>query len=199
MKPVTRKNLGAAMLLALLAVLLAEFSSITLPPGLEPGQKDVVRASHFPLTVAVSAYEDPAYSDRLLQSLRAIGLFDRVVAAGETANPDLIAEVERRIDETATAPLLTLLTLGIVPATEDEEWGEVFRLRRPDGTESVLIDFSYSSPTTLGWVASFLNISPERTAGNPRDSLRFQNALAWKICEQSDQIHRLLDATGGQP
>jgi hypothetical protein len=199
MKPVTRKNLIAGMLLVLLAVLLAEFSSTTLPVALESGQLDVIRASHFPLTVAVVAYEDPAYSDRLLESLRASGLFDRVVAAGETARPDLIAEVERRIGETATAPLLTLLTLGIVPATMDEEWGEVFWLRRPDGTQSVLIDFSYTSPTTLGWIASFLNISPDRTAGNPRDSQRFQNALAWKICEQSHQIHHLLDATGGQP
>ena len=199
MKPVTRKNLIAGILLALLAVLLAEFSSTTLPAALESGQQDVIRASHFPLTVAVKAFEDPTYSDRLLESLRASGLFDRVVAAGATSNPDLIAEVERRIDETAQAPLLTLLTLGIVPATMDEEWGEVFSLRRPDSTESVLINFSYTSPTTLGWIASFLNISPERTAGNPRDSLRFQNALSWKICEQSDQIQRMLDAQDRQP
>lgn len=193
MKPANRRKLITAVLLIMLAILLAEFSSSTLPPALKSSQQQVIDLTRFPVTVAVAADEDPA-SDRLIEALRATGLFDRVAPISGEPNPDLIAYVGPGIDESARLPLRTILTLGIVPASSDQEWGEVFSLRLPNNQQEVSINFSYSGSKTRGWIATFLNISPERTAGNPRETQRFHDAFSWAVCEQTEQIQALLEA-----
>jgi len=194
MKPATRRKLITAILLAILAVLLAEFSSSTLPPALKSGQQQVIELAHFPVTVAVAADDDPAGSDRLIRALRATGLFDLVAPLSGVPNPDLIAYVGPRIDVSAKLSVRTILTLGIVPASSDQKWGEMFSLRLPNSPQEVNINFLYSGSTTWGWIATFLNISPERTADNPRDTQRFHDALSWAVCEQAESIQALLEA-----
>lgn len=193
MKAASRRKLITAILLSTLAVLLAEFSSSSLPPPLDSGQQQVVRQSHLSFTVAVVDDDELADSDRLLGALRATGLFDRVSLLSDASKPDLIAYPAPRFDKSAGLPVRTALTLGIVPTSTDEEWGEVFSLRRPDSPQEVIIDFSYKGSKTLGWIATFLNISPERTADNPRETLRYHDALSWAICEKESQIQALLE------
>jgi len=192
MKPGSRRKLITAALLGLLAVLLSDFRSTTLPPPLSKAQQEVIKQTHFPFTVAVTAHENPEHPERLVNALRATRLFDRVALLAELPDADLIARVERPIGRKDSIPILTALSLGIAPTTIDKEWGEVFTLN-PLGTEQgLLVDFTYEAPTTLGWIATFLNISPDRTAAEPETTKRFNQALSWEICRHSDRIQKLL-------
>ena len=168
-------------------------ASASMPP--EPADSDmsVVRATHFSCSVGVEEYQSPVYSERLVTALRRTGLFDTVDNLERVPDAQLVARVQRRVYGTAMIPWLTGLTLGIVPTTVEEEWGEVFSLAARDEAGSrVLVDFTYKGPTTLGWVALLYNLSPQRTIYSPRKTERFRDALSVAICRKRDEIRKLL-------
>lgn len=182
-------------LLLFVSSLLFGCASAVLPPALTPTERTVVDSTHFAATVGVESYDfNPAYSDRLALALQRTGLFDDVRPLDELPNPDLIARVERHVYGTATIlPVITLLTLGVIPTWIDEEWGEVFSLRTAD-SEPVQIDFTFVGPSVGGWAAAVMNLSPNRTSGDPRETPRFTDAFASELSRNSDQIRALLKA-----
>lgn len=175
-----------------------------MPPTPPPQEIANMRATHFAATVAVDArFENELYADRLIDSLRATGLFDRVERLADLPDADLVARVSRHIYGTASIPFPTLLSLGIVPTTVDEEWGEAFTLwrnsrafsslprnaARPGGVD---IDFSYTGESTLGFYAGIKSLSASYTSGSPRNTPEFSEAFAVAICASADKINRLL-------
>ena len=169
-------------------------TSAALPPM--PLERDLatVRATHFGATIAVEAYKHPVYSQRLVEALRSTGLFDEVDTLENLPDADLVARVERHIYGTATVPIFTLLTLGIVPSTVDEEWGESFTFRRNGADEpTVPVEFSYVGKSTLGWVAGIKSISSDVTNDNPRETRRFHEAFSVVICSNAEAIESLLN------
>ena len=184
----------AAVLTA--ALLAGGCATNALPPKLADGQAERVRTTHFAARVAVEAYEPALYSDRLVRSLRSTGLFDQVGPLGAVDDPDLIASVDRPVYGTATVlPLLTVVSLGIIPTFVSEEWGEDFTLRAPDdGARRVPVEFTYEGPTTLGWLALLRAPSPRHALRKPHGTHRFRAGLAHAIVEQEDAIRALLEA-----
>jgi len=168
-------------------------SSAALPPGPDASGLARVRATHFPVRVGVEKYRYPIYSDRLVASLSRTHLFDGVDSLERLRNPELTARVERTVYGTATIPIWTALTLGVVPTTVTEEWGEVFSLRRT-GTETpaVGVDFTYRGPSTLGFAAAIRSLSPSVTTADPRTTSRFRDAFSVAICSKSTEIEGLL-------
>jgi hypothetical protein len=179
--------------------------SAALPP--EPAASDIarVRATHFRATVGVAPYHPPVYSDRLVDSLRRTGLFDEVASLEQLPGATLIAHVKRPIYGTATIPILPAISLGLIPQTVEEEWGEAFTLTRDVrpgqdvSQRAVEIDFSYSGPTTLGWWAAIRSgLSTDISTRPPRETDRFHTALAVSICAKADEIEQLIEWTAGR-
>jgi hypothetical protein len=167
-------------------------SSAALPPPPSPSEMTLVRATHFPVTVGVEAYRWPVYSERLVDSLRKTGLFDAVAPLDRLQDATLIARVDRPITGTATIPLFTALSFGLIPTTVQESWGEAFSLYRNGASESgVAVDFSYSGPSTLGWWAAVRSLSRDITTAHPRKTVRFYDALSVAICRKADEIRAL--------
>ena len=190
-----RKLLITTVVAAVLVVVAAfgGCSSSSLPSAPTEAQIGLLEQTHFKSSVGVEAYKYPVYTERLIKDLRATGLFDRVEPIDQIDKPDLIARTERPVYGKATIPLWTIVTLGVVPTTVDEEHGHVFSLRRPGDSEpSELVDYTYRGPTTLGWVAAFLNLSANRTSGNPIETQRFREGLALAVALRADQIAKLL-------
>ena len=183
------------IILAGLAFSTLSCATAAVPPALSPEDSELLSTVHFPARVGVEQYQYPVYSERLVKSLRSTGLFVDVQPLEAIADPDLIATVRRPIYGTATmAPLLTIVTLGIVPTIVAEEWGESFTLRSANAdSSSVDIEFTYSGPTTLGWVALIRALSPGHVLGRPHEKPRFQRALAAAIAKEASRINRMLE------
>ena len=181
-----------AAVLFIVALISRGCASSALPPPLNEAQRICITSTHFPIIVGVASYRRPVYSERLVGALRATGLFDGVEVLGAAPKADVIARVNRTVYGTATIPLATLLTFGIVPTTVDEEWGEVFSLhgRHQQKAAPVRIEFVYEGPTTLGLVAGLIALTSNQTTAYPRETQRFHDALAASICERADEIRR---------
>jgi hypothetical protein len=168
-------------------------ASTTLPPKLTPEQRALLHKKPFGLTVGVEEYEFPVYSDGLLNALAKTHLFARVDHLKNfTAPPDIVARIEETIYGSATIPILTGLSLGIIPTTVNETHGYSFSFSPTGGGATrVPIRFAYSGPTTLGWWAVFLNILPNRTMRDVEDHPRFIDSLSWQIVVKRDAIESL--------
>jgi hypothetical protein len=191
----TRRPIWSVLLLLLVGSSSLACATATVPAALTPEDAELLSTVHIPARVGVERYEPAVYSERLISSLRSTGLFEDVGPLDEIDDPDLIASVRRPIYGTASVlPVLTLLTLGIVPTRVSEEWGESFTLSsaRARGSE-VEIEFTYSGPSTLGWAALLLAPLPKHALGRPYDKPRFRMALAAAIAREEDQIRRLLE------
>ena len=169
-------------------------TSGTLPPKLSQEQQAILKATRFQATIGVEEHKYPVYSDNLIQALQETGLFRRVDSLSSFSDsPTLIASVERRIYGTATVPILTALSLGIIPTTVEEKHGHSFSLRSADAPDNrVEIEFSYRGPSTLGWYSGLLNLSSNRASGDVGTSRRFYDAFAWEIASMAATIDSLI-------
>jgi hypothetical protein len=167
-------------------------SSSTLPPKLTAAQVATIRNCHIAVSIGVAPYKYPVYSESLIKDLRATGIFDTVDSIERVKDPALVAVVERPVHGTATIPVMTIVTFGILPTTVEEEHGYAFSIRSPsDPGELVRIDYTYRGPTTLGWCAFFLNFLSDRTGGNPEETSRFRDGLAAALSAQRNRIVQL--------
>lgn len=189
-----RRLLLAGGIIAALAVI-AGFGgcgSFSLPPKPTESQLAVLKQTHFKATVGVEAYKYPVYSEQLVNDLRATGLFDAVEPLDSIPNPTLIARVERTVYGKAAIPIWTIVTLGIVPTTVEEEHGHVFSFHPANNAGSaVVIDYRYRGTSTLGWIAAFRNFSSDRTSENPIQTPRFREGLAVAVSARREQITSL--------
>jgi len=179
--------------LTLIVGLTGGCTSSTLPPQITSEQRALLQRTRIDVTIGVEDYQAPIYSKNLTKALGQTHLFTRVDRlANFTTPPDLVARVEEEIYGTATIPVWTGLSLGIVPTTVIEMHGYSFSLSRP-GTDSLRIPirFAYTGPTTLGWWALVLNLSPNRTMRDVDSHPRFTEAFAWEIATKRDAIESL--------
>jgi hypothetical protein len=165
-------------------------SSETLPSALSEDQLKAIAATHFKATVGVRRYNAQVYSDYLVNYLRKTQLFDEVapLESFQTA-PTFVARVDRGIYGTATIPVFTAITLGIIPTTVDEEHGLEFSVVPSSAPRMpIAIRFSYKGPSTLGWWAIYRALSPNETLGSADSRARFVQSLAWHIVEHEKEI-----------
>lgn len=165
-------------------------ASTSLPPRLTDAQAKAVETTRFKATVGVEPHKFPVYSEKLIRNLRATGLFERVDALDMFAEPPtFVARVDREIYGTAAIPLWTGLSLGLIPTTVSEQHGHAFSLvptARRD--QRIPIVFSYRGPSTLGWWAVFLNLTPDRTWRDVYSHPRFIEGLAWQVVAREREI-----------
>jgi hypothetical protein len=157
-------NCRIISIIALLPLLLLSAGCATsrLPPKLASSERAILlQAKQFPIVVAVQEYKYPVYSKKLIRDLRSTGLFKDVQQAEDLSGVDFLARVEDTVHGTACIPLLTGITLGIIPTSVQEEHGNDFSIEPmfPMGNK-VRIPYRYSTESVLGWKALFLNFSP---------------------------------------
>jgi hypothetical protein len=164
------------------SVLLAGCASTPLPPPLTEGQTARLKELPLPYSVAVAPYKYPVYSEKLTTSLASSGVFRQVAPLAEfKGTPDLIATIEESVHGTAAVPAATLATGGVVPTLVAERHGFRFALApasRP--ARKTMVDATYEGTTTLGWAAMAVNTSKNHTSGDPEESERFRQMLAYR-------------------
>ena len=165
--------------------------SSRLPTPLSAAEYDQIKPMN--LTIGIEPYPYPAYPDKLRSDLRNTKLFKAVdLSSKMKERPDLVANVEESIHGTASMrPCLTLITLGIIPTAVTEQHGEVFSLGSPDNpSRKVRVEFTYESTTMLGWLALFMNLSPNWSF-NPQLTHRYIDGLALAISTNATVIKKL--------
>jgi len=186
--------MGRFLLFVLIAELAGGCASMALPPRLSATQQALVRETRLNLTVGVDEFGVVGGSDLVVESLTKTHLFARVDRRKNfSAPPDLVVHIESVGDGTATIPIWTGLTFGIIPTTVDEGWGYSLFFSRPgDNQPPVHIDSRYRVPTTLGWAAMVINLSPTQTGGAVEENPQFIDALAWAIVSKKSELQSLL-------
>jgi hypothetical protein len=159
----------------LLALLSSGCATQVLPPKVHPSAFTIDQPVH------VKSYRYPAYSESLKEALAGTRVFTAVTTAKTHSSESYVAEVNRQVHGNAVIPLLTFISLGIIPTVTEEEFGESFFLRHKGETHR--IEATWKGHTTLGWVALFMNFSPSRTFSDPESHSRFHAFLRSKIQE----------------
>ena len=179
------------IILILGMLMVSSCASSRLPPPLSATEQGQIMP--LDLSVGIEPYQYPVYSDELRNDLRNTKLFEAVELKGKMKeSPDLVAYVEKPIYGTASIrPCLSLITLGIIPTTVTEQHGEVFSFSSPeDPSRIVRVEFTYESATRLGWLALFMNLSPNWSF-NPQSSHRYRDGLALAISTNAAAIKKL--------
>ncbi len=192
--PMSKKTLLLGIALIIVIVGFAGgCASTSLPPRITAEQGTLLQKTRMAVTIGVEGYKFSVYSEKLTKALGKTHLFTRVDhLANFTTPPDIVARVEETIHGTATIPVLTGLSLGIIPTTVNETHGYSFSLSRPGaGAPRVPIRFAYSGPTTLGWWAVLLNLLPNRSMRDVYDHPRFMEAFASEIVTKQAAIESL--------
>lgn len=172
-------------------------SSTSLPPSLTGSEHSLIDTVRFDASVGVEAYRFPVYSEKLIKSLKATGLFTRIDKLDNfMVPPTFIARVARQIYGTAAIPIFTGISLGVIPTTVEEEHGHAFWLisyQHP--SDSVLIDFSYTGPSTLGWACIYLNFKSDRASGDVYTKQQFYDGFSYTIASNASKIRQLYVAS----
>jgi hypothetical protein len=161
-----------------------------------PGHSDAPTQYH----VAV-IYGDS--SNNLIPNARATrewlagsGAFASVSVAGESGpTPDLYAIPRGPQCYSAVVPILTIVTLGIIPTVIDELTchGAVFRSARNGvGADSVLITDTVSTRIMLGWLAGPVRLLPGWSHRARRSNPRFTDHDRAVILARREELAALL-------
>jgi len=173
------------ILLITLLVLQCGCAATRLPPRLSESERAILsEARQFPVVIAIQEYKYPAYSERLIRDLRSTGLFKTVKQAEDIRGVDFLARVEDTVYGTACIPLLTGITLGIIPTTVQEEHGNDFSIEPVFFMgNKVRIPYRYSTESVLGWKALFLNFSPNWSLVSHDRTSRYRDRFALSLLE----------------
>lgn len=145
-----------------------------------------------PYAIRVLPAQYPAYTDDLIEALERAVLFVEVLGPEDPGDAELEARVDRLIYGTATFPLLTMITLGVVPTIVSEEYGHAFSITSASASpRSVSIDTSYEGKTWLGWLAGVRAMHPRVGLGNPEKSTVYVLNLRAAICRHRPILEEL--------
>jgi len=166
----------------------------SLPPSLDSAERAKVKDAHLNLTVGVST--NAAGGGVVITQLRRTRLFDAVDYVDRLHHPpQVLAKWEATPYGTATIPVYTLLTLGIIPNTLPEPYSFGCSFYSPrDPERTVRVEYLYYSRTTLGWVAGFMALSPNIVLTlwrGPDEHARFSDHLSLAILNHSEEILNL--------
>jgi hypothetical protein len=191
-------------------------SSEPLPPKPTEDEMALVRATHFDTTVAVLPTNPPIYGESFTEILQRTELFNGVGTLEQFPDAGLTVRVEGSGAGTATIPIFTFISGGLIPTIVEETWGTLFSLapntlpegaglapstpvllHQPNhqvrGQGPVVVDFVYGGDTILGWASIIYNLSPDRTREDPEETERFRDTLSLEIVRHADGIQRLIE------
>ena len=182
-------TLGIVCSAVIVAGLLKGCASEQRPLPLDTSEETLLGSNGFGLSLGVEPSTPPVYAQSLLHALQQTGLFREVQPAERVQAPDLLVRVERPISGNAVIPILSLITLGLIPTVTEEEHGYSFSLRSPKSSEQVVIvEYVHRGYTVLGWVAGLLNLFPQWTGDSVQNDPRFKERLKLAILIKAQEI-----------
>lgn len=159
------------------------------PLPLNTSEETLLGSKGFGLSLGVEPSTQPVYAQGLLHALQQTGLFREIQPSDKIQAPDLLARVERSITGNTVIPILSLITLGVIPTMTEEEHGYSFSLRSPKSSKRVVIvKYVHRGYTVLGWVAGLLNLFPQWTEDSVHNDLHFKERLKLMILTKAQEI-----------
>ena len=173
----------------IVAGLLKGCASEQRPLPLNTSEQTLLSSNGFGLSLGVEPSTPAVYAQSLLRALQQTGLFREVQPPERIQAPDLLARVERPITGNAVIPILSLITLGLIPTVTEEEHGYSFSIRSPKSSERVVIvEYVHRGYTVLGWVAGLLNLFPQWTGDSVHNDPHFKERLKVMILTKAQEI-----------
>ena len=173
----------AGVLLAVSA-LLAGCGSALPPPRLSSGERARVASAGSLGAVAVDPAPGKTCDREFLDMLRRTGLFTRVEPLDAVAAPaEYVAAIEDRCSyrRGGWVPMLSVLTLGVVPTFGRFELGYAFSLRDTRSGETVHVPCEIDARLGVGWIPAMMAVLPGWTQEDPERTSRFEDRLAYSI------------------
>jgi len=175
------------------------------PPSFNAEERRLLESEPLPYTVSVVPWDtatgerlkkDPAaYARGLAELLAASQAFraSRLEAAPGPAT-DLIASSTGGHCNRAVIPILSILSLGVVPTVfEDEECdGMVLTPAKSSSVGSVELESRYKARTVMGWAAVPLGALPDWSYGPMREDRRYAELFRLEIIRRRAEIERLV-------
>jgi hypothetical protein len=175
------------------------------PRSLNAEERRLLESEPLPYTVSVVPWDsgtgerlrkDPAaYARALAELLAASKAFraSRLEAAPGPAT-DLIASSTGGHCNRAVIPVLSILSLGVVPTVfEDEECdGMVLTPAKPTAVGSVELESRYKARIVMGWAAVPLGALPRWSHGPMRKDRRYAELFRLEIIRRRAEIERLV-------
>jgi hypothetical protein len=176
-------------------------SSVSLPPRLSDPDRARLQNAHISLTVGVET--NAVGGDVVISHLQRTKLFDAVDFVDRLpVPPQVLAKRKATPYGTATIPVRTLLTFGLLPTVVPEPYGFGCTFYSPRNQESGIgVEYLYTSQTTLGWVAGPLALSPNTVLAprSPDQHPRFTDHMILKILDHAEALLNLANDTNREP
>jgi hypothetical protein len=119
-------------------------------------------------TAARRGQNPQAYGDAAFKWLKGSGAFSSVrLSSPDDLGVDLVASSTGAYCNSAVIPLLTILSLGVIPTifTDRDCEGVVFRANEPNRGDSVEVRYEQESRVIMGWLALPIGALPGWTHG----------------------------------
>lgn len=171
------------------------------PPALSTEEKAIASRGPLPHSVTVAWWGDEqrmsqnpaAYGEQLFKVLDASHAFT-AVRYEPTAHPaasELVATSTGLYCNTAVIPLMTIISVGIIPTVFQDEQCQGMVLRGPAGAapaRALPFAVRYKGRVVMGWAALFLGLLPGWSYGSVGGDSRFTDRLRIAILRRQAQI-----------
>jgi hypothetical protein len=173
----------------------------SLPRQLSAEEKQLLAQPPLPYRVVIERTNLPnrngeAYAKGLLEVLQPSGAFASVkLAQDNSGSPDLLATSTGAYCNTAAIPLLTIISLGIIPTTfTDVSCDEaVFRSARSKApSDSLLMRIRIEHRVLMGWLALPVGALPGWTHGPMKHHSRYRQLVRVAIVSRRKALTELL-------
>lgn len=182
------------------------------PPEFSASERLLLRAPPLPYSVTVSWWDaktkmdmsPEAYATPLAKLVSRSGAF-RTTRYQHSALPgqqDLVATSTGLYCNSAIIPILTIITLGIIPTIFQDEQCEGMLLRRSADEapeDGVKVEIRSRQRVVMGWVAVVLGALPGWSYGSLGDDSRYAQQFHLAVIARSREIQQLVSARAAKP
>lgn len=175
------------------------------PPAPNVSERVLLKTAPLPYSVTVAWWDDAtktgqnpeAYGDALAKLVIASGTFrsSRYERTSAPAGQDLVATSTGVYCNTAMIPVLSILSLGLIPTVFQDEHCQGMLLRTAAGqpeSEAVQIDVRYTGTVIMGWAAVVVGVLPGWSYGSIEGDSRFADRFRLAVLRRRADIERLV-------
>jgi hypothetical protein len=176
-------------LLALLA--LSGCSAVSAPRSLTQAERTRLEDARFELTLGIGEHRAPWPREDLVAALGRTRLFQRVDRLEAfTAPPDLVAAVQVLGEPDNKVPLVTFLTLGLIPTVGKGYDGVTVTLSAPATKRTLVVRIDQRDLVVAGWVGTAMLASEEWVRPGVYNARMFDR-IASELAARADAIETL--------
>jgi hypothetical protein len=197
-------RLGVLILAACAAVGCVGWGAFRCPDAATPSVEvdPVTVASLRKIRVVVRSEQEDNSREVLATCLRRTGLFGEVVESPSDWNVQLAATVVDDVAPVGILPILSAMTLGVLPQWFSYRAGFVIRLSSlPNAPQMMEFDCRYDSVVVFGWPSMLLTpFAAFATCAwrDPEESQEFADFVRVKLLEKARDLKQLAELEGGR-